>query len=160
MPENTGVGLRHIIDQVVAENVDALEVRLAKSRKLLKEASKTQARLLTHLTKQKITLEKTHISKKTCDETWEALSQTTEQLDRARTTVAQHTTNITHIESKLEECESTDEESSHSEESDDPELGAQDPPTATPQGREEEEDPHDIKMEDVGDDPILPPPFE
>ena len=65
MPENTGIGLRHIINQVVAENVDALEVRLAKSRKLLKEASKTQTRLLTHLTKQKIILEKTHISKKT-----------------------------------------------------------------------------------------------
>ena len=84
MPENTGVGLRHIIDQVVAENMDALKVCLAKSRKLLKEASKTQARLLTHLTKQKITLEKTHISKKTQDETQEAVSQTTEQLDRAR----------------------------------------------------------------------------
>ena len=65
MPENTGVGLRHIIDWVVAENMDALEVCLAKSRKLLKEALKTQARLLTCLTKQKITLEKTHISKKT-----------------------------------------------------------------------------------------------
>ena len=81
MLENTGIGLRHIIDRVIAENVDALKVHLAKSRKLLKEASKTQARLLTHLTKQKITLEKTHISKKTRDETQEALSQMTEQLD-------------------------------------------------------------------------------
>ena len=137
--------------------MDALKVNLAKSRKLLKEASKTQARLLTHLTKQKITLEKTHISKKTRDETQEALSQTTEQLDRARTTVAQHTTNIAHIESKLEECESTDEESSYSEESGNPEPEAQGPPTSTPQGCEEEEDPHDIEMEDVGDDPIPPP---
>ena len=160
MPENTGVGLRHIIDRVVAENVDALKVHLAKSRKLLKEASKTQARLLTHLTKQKITLEKTHISKKTRDETQEALSQTTEQLDRARTTVAQHTADIAHIKSKLEECESTDEESSYSEESGDPEPGTQDPPTANPQGHEEEEDPHDIEMEDVGYDPIPPPPSE
>ena len=160
MPENTGIGLRHIIDRVVAKNVDALEVCLAKSRKLLKEASKTQARLLTHLTKQKITLEKTHISKKTRDETKEVLSQMTEQLDRARTTVAQHTADIAHIESKLKECESTDEESSYSEESDDPEPRAQGPPTATPQGHEEEEDPHNIKMEDVGDDPIPPPPSE
>ena len=160
MLENTGVGLRHIIDWVVAENVDALEVRLAKSRKLLKEASKTQARLLTHLTKQKITLENTHISKKTRDETQEALSQTTEQLDRVRTTVAQHTADIAHIESKLEECESMDEESSYSEENGDPEPGAQDLLTATLQGREEEEDPHDIEMEDVGDDPIPPPPSE
>ena len=81
-------------------------------------------------------------------------------MDRARTTVAQHTANIAHIESKLEECESTDEESSYSEESDDPEPRAQDHPTATPQGREGEEDPHDIKIEDVGDDPIPPPPSE
>ena len=80
-----------------------------------------------------------------------------EQLDRARTTVAQHTTDITHIKSKLEECESTDEESSYSEESGDPEPGAQGPLTATPQDCEEEEDPHNIKMEDVGNDPIPPP---
>ena len=64
------------------------------------------------------------------------------------------------MESKLKECESTNEESSYSEENGNPEPGAQDPPTATPQGREEEEDPHDIKMEDVGDDPIPPPPSE
>ena len=46
------------------------------------------------------------------------------------------------------------------EESGDPEPGAQDPLTATPQSCEEEEDPHDIEMEDVGDDPIPPPPSE
>ena len=80
-------------------------------------------------------------------------------MDRARTTVAQHTADITHIKSKLKECESTDEESSYSENGD-PEPGAQDPLTATLQGREEEEDPHDIEMEDVGDDPIPPPPSE
>ena len=39
-------------------------------------------------------------------------------------------------------------------------LGHRAPPTATPQGHEEEEDPHDIEMEDVGDDPIPPPPLE
>ena len=33
----------------------------------------------------------------------------------------------------------------------------QDPLTTTPQGREEEEDPQDIEMEDVGNDPIPPP---
>ena len=157
MPENTGIGLRHIIDRVVAENMDALKVHLAKSRKLLKEASKTQATLLTWLTKQKITLEKTHISKKTQDETQEVLSQTTEQLDWARMTVAQHIAHIAHIESKLEECETMDGESSYSEESGNLETGAQDPLTATPQGCEEEVDPHDIEMEDVGNDPIPPP---
>ena len=53
-----------------------------------------------------------------------------------------------------------DEESSYSEESSNPEPGAQGPPTATSQGHEDEEDPHDIKMEDVGDDAIPPPPLE
>ena len=135
-------------------------MHLTKSRKLLKEASKAQAKLLTCLMKQKITLEKTHLSKKTREETQEAISQTTEQLDQARTTIAQHTADVTHIESKLKECESMDEESSYSEESGDPEPGAWDSPTATPQGRKEEEDPHDIEMEDVGTDPIPLPPSE
>ena len=47
MPENTGVSLEHIIGWVVAENVDALEVCLVKSKKVLKEASKMQTKLLT-----------------------------------------------------------------------------------------------------------------
>ena len=65
MLENTGISLRHIMDWVVAENMDALKVCLVKSRKLLKEPSKAQTKLLTHLTKQKMTLEKAHISKRT-----------------------------------------------------------------------------------------------
>ena len=40
MPENTGVSLENIIGWVVAENMDSLEVRLVKSKKVLKEASK------------------------------------------------------------------------------------------------------------------------
>ena len=156
MPEYTGVSLRHIIDRVVAKNVDALKVCLAKSRKLLKEASKTQARLLMWLTKQKITLEKTNISKKTCKETQEVLCKTTEQLDRVRMMVAQHTADVAHIKSKLEECESTGEGSSYSEESGNLEPGTQDSPTATPQGHEEDTDLHDIEMRDVRDDPIPP----
>ena len=159
MPENTGVGLRHIVDQVVAENVDALEVHLVKSRKLLKEASKAQTKLLTHLTKQKMTLEKAHISKRTRDETREALSLTTAKLDQARTTITQHTTDIAHIESLLEDCESTDEGSSSSGKSTSLEPRAEDSLMATPQGREEE-DPHDIEMKDADDDPNLPPPSE
>ena len=47
MSENTGVSLENIISWVVAENVDALEVRLVKSKKVLKEASKMQTKLLT-----------------------------------------------------------------------------------------------------------------
>ena len=159
MPENTGVGLKHIFDRVMAENVDALKMRLVKSKKLLKEALKAQTKLLTWLTKQKMTLEKTHLSKKVCDETSKALSQTTAQLDQARTTIAQHTANITHIKALLEDCESVDEESSSSRGSVDPEPGAEDPPAATPQDQEEE-DPHDIEMKDVEDDPNPPPPSE
>ena len=127
MPDNSGISLKHIIDQVVAENVDALEVHLVKSKKLLKEASKTQTKLLTHLVKQKMTLEKTHLSKKAHDETSKVLSQITKQLDRARTTVATHTADIVHIEALLEDCESTDGESSSSGESSAPEPGSGDP---------------------------------
>ena len=47
MQENTGVSLENIIGQVVAENVDTLEVHLVKSKKVLKEASKMQTKLLT-----------------------------------------------------------------------------------------------------------------
>ena len=159
MPENTGVGLKHIINQVVAENVNALEMRLVKSKKLLKEDSKSETKLLTRLTKQKMTLEKTRLSKKVRDETLKALSQTTAQLDQARTTIAKHTADIMHIEALLEVCKSVDEESSSSRGSVNPEPGAEDPPAVTPQDQEEE-DPHDIEMKDVEDDPNPPPPSE
>ena len=154
MPENTGVSLEDIIGRVVAENVDALEVRLIKSRKLLKEASKTQTKLLTHVAKQKLALEKGHPTKVAHDEAAKVLSQMTKQLDRARATVSKHTANIAHIEALLEDCESTDEESSSSGESSSPESGSRDPPAATPKGREEEE--HDIEIRDVENDPNLP----
>ena len=139
--------------------MDALEVHLVKSKKLLKEASKTQTKLLTHLAKQKMTLEKTHLSKKASDETSKALSQTTEQLDRVRTTIATHTADIIHIEALLKDCKSTDGESSSSGESSAPEPGSGDPSAATPQGQKEE-DPHDIEMRDVEDDPNPPPPLK
>ena len=87
MPENTSVSLKHIFDRVVAENVDSLEMHLIKSKKLLKEAWISQTKLLTWLMKQKMTLEKSFLSKKVRDETSKALSQTTAQLDQARTTV-------------------------------------------------------------------------
>ena len=60
---------------------------------------------------------------------------------------------IAHIEALLEDCESMDEESSSSGESSPLELGAGNPSAATPQGQEEE---HDIKMRDVGDDSNSP----
>ena len=128
--------------------MDAFEMRLVKSKKLLKEALKAQTKLLTWLTKQKMTLEKTRLSKKVRDETSKALSKTTAQLDQARTTVAQHTANIAHIEALLEDYKSVDEESSSSKGSVNPESGAEDPPATTPQAWKEE-DPHDIEMKDV-----------
>ena len=134
MPENTGVGLKHIIDRVVAKNVDALEARLVKSKKLLKKASKTQTKLLTCMMKQKLTLEKTHLSKAARDETSKVLSKTTEQLDRARTTIVTHTADIIHIEAMLEDSKSTDEESSSSGESSAQEPGSEDPPSSHPTG--------------------------
>ena len=39
------------------------------------------------------------------------------------------------------------------------EPGSEDPPAATPQGQKEE-DPHDIEMRDVEEDPDPPPPLE
>ena len=159
MPDHTGVSLKHIIDRVVAENVDALEMHLIKSTKLLKEASKSQTKLLTQLTKQKMTLEKTRLSKKVRDKTSKALSQTTAQLDQVRTTIAKHTADIAHIKALLEDCESADEESSSSRGSIDPEPGAEDPPAITPQDWEEE-DPHNIEMKDVEDDSNPPSPLE
>ena len=150
MLENTGVSLEDIIGWVVAKNVDALEVRLIKSRKLLKEALKTQTKLLTHVVKQKLALEKGHPTKAAHDEAAKALSQTTEQLDWVRATVAKHTADIAHIEALLKDCESTDEESISSGENSPLEPGSGDPPVATPQGREEEE--HNIEMRDVEND--------
>ena len=87
MPENMGVSLENIIGWVVAENVEALEVCLVKSRKLLKEASKTQTKLLTRIAKQKLALEKGHPTKVAPEEAARVLSQTTEQLDWVRATV-------------------------------------------------------------------------
>ena len=153
MLENTGVSLESIISQVVDENVDALEVHLVKSKKVLKEASKMQTKLLTRMAKQKLALEKGHPTEAAHEEAARALRQTTEQLDRARATVAQHTADIAHIKALLEDCQSKDEESSSSGESSPLESGAGNPLAASPRGQEEE---HNIEMTDVGDDPNPP----
>ena len=81
IPENTGVSLEHIISRVVAENMDALEVCLVKSKKVLKEASKTQSKLLTRVAKQKLALEKGHPTEAAHQEAARVLHQTTEQLE-------------------------------------------------------------------------------
>ena len=81
MPEKTGVSLEDIIDQMVAENVDALEGRLAKGKKVLKEATKAQSKLLTRVAKQKMAQEKSHPTEAAHKEARKALRQATEQLD-------------------------------------------------------------------------------
>ena len=102
---------------------------------------------------QKLALEKGHPTEVAHEEATRVLCQTTEQLDRARATVAKHTVDIAHIEALLEDYKSMDEELSSSGESSPLELGAGNPSAATPQGQEEE---HDIEMRDVGDDPNPP----
>ena len=131
MPENTGVSLEDIISRVVAENVDALEVCLVKSKKVLKEASKTQSKLLTRVAKQKLALEKGHPTEAAHQEAARVLCQMTEQLERARNTIAQHTVDIAHIEALLKDCKSTDEEFSSSGESSPLRSGSGDPTAAT-----------------------------
>ena len=111
---------------------------------MLKEASKTQTKLLTHIAKQKLALEKGHPTKAAHEEVARALSLTTKQLDWVRASIVKHTVDIAHIEALLEDCKSMDEESSSSGESSPLESGSGDLPAATPQGREEEE--HYIEM--------------
>ena len=81
MPKNTSVSLEDIIGWVVAKNVDALEVCLVKSKKVLKEASKMQSKLLTRVAKQKLALEKGHPTEVAHQEATRVLRQTTEQLE-------------------------------------------------------------------------------
>ena len=146
MPENTGVSLEDIIGWIVAENVDALEVHLVKSKKVLKEASKMQSKLLTRVVKQKMAQEKSHPTEAAHQEAMRVLCQMTEQLDRVKGNIAHHTVDIAGIEALLKDCGSTEEESSSSGEGSPPSSGSRDPTTATQQGHDEE---HDIEMRDV-----------
>ena len=154
MPKNTGVSLEDIIGRVVAENVDALEVRLVKSKNVLKEATKTQSKLLTKVAKQKMAQEKSHPTEAAHQEAMRVLHQMTEQLDRVRGTIAHHTVDIACIEALLRDCESTEEESSSPEEGSPLRSGSRDPTTITPQGHNDE---HDIKMRDIGNASNPPP---
>ena len=153
MPKNTGVSLEDIISRVVAKNLDALEVRLVKSKKVLKEASKMQLKLLTRVAKQKMAQEKSHPTEATHQEATRVLRQTTEQLERVRGTIAHHTVDITCIEALLKDCESTEEESSSSGEGSPLRSGSRDPTTTTQPGHDEE---HDIEMRDDEDVPNPP----
>ena len=113
----------------MAENVDALEVRLVKSKKVLKEASKMQSKLLTRVAKQKMAMEKGHPTEAAHQEATWVLRQMTEQFDRVKSTIAHHTADIAHIEALLKDYESTDEESSSLAEGSPLRSGSRDPTT-------------------------------
>ena len=81
MPKNTVVSLEDIIGWVVVENMNALEVHLVKGKKVLKEATKAQSKLLTRVAKQKMAQEKSHPTKAAYQEATKALRQATKQLD-------------------------------------------------------------------------------
>ena len=144
MPNNTGVTLEDILCHAVAENVDALQVHLVKCKKVLKEATKTQGKLLTKMVKLKVAQEKSLPTKVAHEEATEALPKATEQLAWMRDTITHHTTEIVHIEDLLRGREFTEEESSSPEDGLIPGSGSGEPPTPTPQEQD------DIEMEDVG----------
>ena len=153
VPKNTGVSLEDIIGQVVAENVDTLEVCLVNSKKVLKVASKMQSKLLTRVEKQKMAQEKSHPTEAAHQEATRVLRQTTQQLDRVRSTIAHHTVDIARIEALLKDCQSMEEESSSSGEGFPPRSGLRDSAMTTQQGHDEE---HDIEMRDIEDVPNPP----
>ena len=150
MLNNTGVTLEDIFCCVVGENVNALQVRFVKCKKVLKEATKTQGKLLTKIAKLKVAQEEGHPTEVTHEEATEALHQATEQLAWVRETITHHTAEIVHIKELLRERESTEEESSSLEDGLIPGLGSGDPPAPTPQKQD------DIEMEDVENTSNLP----
>ena len=81
MPDNSGVSLDDIFCWAVAENVDALKVRLVKCKKILKQANKTHGKLLTQMAKLKETQEKGLPTKAMHAEATEALHQVADQLE-------------------------------------------------------------------------------
>ena len=100
-----------VLPQVVEAELppmDALEVCLVKSKKVLKEASKMQSKLLTRVAKLKMAQEKSHPTEATHQEAMRVLCQTTEQLDQVRSTIAHHTADISRIEALLKDCKSTE----------------------------------------------------
>ena len=127
-----------------------LEVGLLKGKKVLKEATKAQSKMLS---KQKMAQEKSHPTEAVHQEDTKVLHQATEQLDRVRGTIAHHTVEIAHIEALLKNCESTEEESSSPEEGSPLRSGSRDSTAATQQGHDNE---HDIEMKDVGNAPNPP----
>ena len=109
MPNNTGVILEDILCCDVVENIDALQVHLVKCKKVLKEATKTQGKLLTKMAKLEVAQEKSLPTKVAHEEATEVLCQATEQLAEVSDTITHHTVEIVHIEELLRGRESTEE---------------------------------------------------
>ena len=139
MLNNTGVTLDDVLCHAVAENIDALQVHLVKCKKVLKEATKTQGKLLTMVAKLMEAQEKSLPNEVVHEEATETLCQATEKLAQVRDNITHHTAEILCIE----ERESTEEESSSPEDGLTPGSGSRDPPAPTQQEQD------DIEMEDV-----------
>ena len=139
MPENTNISLDDIFWQAVAENVDALQVRLVKYKKILKQTNKTHDKLLTQMARLKETQERSLPTKATHVKAMEALCQTADQFEQMRETISSHTEEIDHIKKLLKERESSEDSSSQE---DDPTPGSG-PGNPTQQ--------EDVKMEDIED---------
>ena len=122
MPDNTNVSMDNIFWQAVVENVDALQVRLVKCKKILKQANKTHGKLLTQRARLKETQERSLPTKAAHVEAKEALHQTADQLERMREIISSHTEEIAHIKKLLKEKESSEDDSSSPE--DDPTPGS------------------------------------
>ena len=148
MPDNLGVTLDDIFCQAVAENVDALQARLVKCKKVLKQANKTHGKLLTRMVKLKEAQEKSLPTEAAHVKAMEALLQAANQLEWLRDTMTHHTEEIAHIKKLLKERESSEEESSSPGDDPTPRPGSGNPTGATQQD--------DIKMEDMEDDSNLP----
>ena len=148
MPDNSGVTLDDIFCRAVVENVDALQVCLAKCKKVLKQANKTHGKLLTRMVKLKEVQEKSLLTEAAHIEVTEALRQAADQLERMRDTITHHTEEIAHIKKLLKERESSEEESNSLGDNPTPGPGSGNPTGTTQQD--------DIEMEDVEDDSNLP----
>ena len=141
MPDNSGVTLDDILCQAVVENVDALQVRLAKCKKVLKQANKTHGKLLTKMRGLKEVQEKSLPTEAAHVEAMEAMRQVADQLERVRHTITHNTEEIAGIKKLLKERESSEEESSSPGDDPTPRSGSGNPTDATQQD--------DVEMEDV-----------
>ena len=140
MPDTSGISLEDVICWAVVENVDTLQIHLAKCKKVLKQANKTHAKLLTKMAKLKQVEEESLPDKAAQSKAQEEMRQAGDQLQWVRETIAHHTMEISEIQDLLRERESSEEESSSPE---DLSPGSGNPTDATQE--------EDVEMEDIED---------